>query len=232
MTSRVAVVVPALNEECSIGGVVQALRALDVEPEVVVIDDGSLDGTGQAAQAAGATVLRMPFNAGIGAAVQAGIRFALERGAETIVRVDGDGQHDVADVPSLLEALSQEGVQLVLGSRYLEPRGRQTSPARRAGIAWFAFLLRWTCGLRITDPTSGFWAARADAAHLLLDRYSSDYPEVDSLVYLSRRGCRIQEVPVTMRPRGGGSSSIQGLQTLYYMIKVTLALFMQRVARR
>ncbi len=229
---RVAVVIPAFNEEASIGAVVRATRALELAPRVIVVDDASGDRTGEEARAAGATVLSLVFNGGIGAAVQAGLRFALEDAPDLVVRVDGDGQHDPDDIPRLVEVLVSQKAQLVLASRYLSKGGLQTTRARRIGIAWFSLMLRWVCGLTITDPTSGFWAADREAAELLLAQYSSDYPEVDSLVYLHRKGHAIVEVPVVMKPRSGGVSSIQGPRSLFYMVKVTLALLMQRVTPR
>ena len=221
---RVGAIVPAFNEASNIQAVIEELGKLQDPPDVIVIDDGSLDQTAELARSVGACVVRLPFNSGIGAAVQTGLRLALDRGYETIVRIDGDAQHDARDLPRLLERLKNEQADFVLGSRYLEKQGFQATILHRLGIRWFCLLLRVVSGLSVTDPTSGFWAANRRAAELLLAEYSSDYPEVDSLVHLSRRGCSVMEVPVAMRRRVGGSSSIKGTRTLYYMIKVTIAL--------
>ncbi len=225
----VAAIVPAFNEASNIQAVIEELGKLQDPPDVIVIDDGSLDQTAELARSAGACVVRLPFNSGIGAAVQTGLRLALDRGYESIVRIDGDAQHDARDLPRLLERLKNEQADFVLGSRYLEKQGFQATIVHRLGICWFSLLLRMVSGLRVTDPTSGFWAANRRAAEVLLAEYSSDYPEVDSLVHLSRRGCSVMEVPVAMRRRVGGSSSIKGMRTLYYMIKVTIALLAGRL---
>jgi glycosyltransferase involved in cell wall biosynthesis len=226
--SRVAAIVPALDEESSIEGVVRGLLRLPCAPTVFVVDDGSTDATAEAAARAGATVLRLPFNCGIGAAVQTGLRAALQGGFERMIRLDGDDQHDPADVARLLAPLDQQA-DFVLGSRHLEREGFQTSRPRRIGIRWFSLLVRALSGLRVTDPTSGFWAANARAASILVSKTASDYPEVDALMHLWRAGLSIREEPVRMRPRASGLSSIAGRRSLYYMIKVTVALLAVRL---
>lgn len=225
----VSVVIPAFNEAANIERVVAELKALSDELDILVVDDGSTDSTAESARRAGANVVRMPFNTGIGASVQAGIRVALARGCRIIVRIDGDGQHDPRNLHELLEPIRSGEVEFVLGSRYIETTGFQASPLRRMGIRWFTLLLRVVCGLRISDPTSGFWAASRRTAELLAIHYSSDYPEVDSLVRLQRAGFSLREVAVEMRPRIEGRSSIHGFRTLYYMVKVTLALLLGRL---
>ena len=230
--ARVLLVVPAWNEAGGVGRVVAEARALAERPDVLVIDDGSRDATAAVAAAAGARVVRMPFNCGIGAAVQTGLRFGLERGYAVIARFDGDGQHDPRALAALLAPLAAGTADFVLGSRYLTGEGFQSGAARRVGIRWFSALLRFACGLHVTDPTSGCWAANRRAAEVLAIEYASDYPEVDSIVHLAKRGCRIAEVPVAMREREAGVSSIAGLRALYYMLKVTLALLVGQLRGR
>ena len=227
--SRIAAIVPAFDEAPDIDRVVRGLLALEPPPVVFVVDDGSSDATAALAAQAGATVLRLPFNCGIGAAVQTGLRAALAGDFTGMVRLDGDAQHDPADLARLLSALD-EGADFVLGSRHLEDQGYQTSRSRRLGIRWFSLLLRSLCGIRVTDPTSGFWAATPRTAAVLVSEAASDYPEVDSLIHLWRAGLSIREVPVRMRPREAGVSSIAGLGSIYYMIKVTVALLAARLA--
>lgn len=222
--ARVLLVVPAFNEAGGVERVVREARELPERPDVIVIDDGSQDATASVAAAAGARVARLPFNCGIGAAVQTGLRFGLANGYDVIARFDGDGQHDPHALASLLAPLSAGAADFVLGSRYLTGEGFQSGAARRAGIRWFSGLLELACGLHVTDPTSGCWAANRRAAEVLAIEYASDYPEVDSIVHLAKRGRRITEVPVAMRERAAGVSSIAGLIAPYYMIKVTLAL--------
>jgi glycosyltransferase involved in cell wall biosynthesis len=228
---EIAAIVPAFDEAPDIARVVRGLRELDPRPDVFVVDDGSRDATAKEAKRAGATVLQLPFNCGIGAAVQTGLLAALARDFERVVRLDGDAQHDPEDLVRLLSALDA-GADFVIGSRHLEHEGFQTTRPRRLGIRWFSGLIQALCGLRITDPTSGFWAANRKAAEVLAAQTASDYPEVDSLIQLWRAGLEIREVPVRMLPRTTGASSIVGLGSLYYMIKVTVALLAVRLGPR
>jgi glycosyltransferase involved in cell wall biosynthesis len=226
---RTLVVVPAFNEAASVGRVVAEARALPQAPDVVVIDDGSSDGTGDGVPA---RVVRLPFNCGIGAAVQTGIRLALDDGYDFVARLDGDGQHDARVLPALLALLHAGQADFVVGSRYVEREGFQSSGPRRLGSRWFRLLLRLACGQQVSDPTSGLWAANRRAAALLGAEYASDYPEVDALVLLARSGCRIVEVPTVMRERTAGTSSINAPRALYYMLKVTVALGVGRLRPR
>jgi len=218
---RTLVVVPAFNEAASVGRVVAEARALPQAPDVVVIDDGSSDGTGTGVDA---RVVRLPFNCGIGAAVQTGLRLALDDAYDLVARLDGDGQHDARVLPALLSVLESGQADFVVGSRYVDREGFQSSVLRRIGSRWFRVLLRFACGQQVSDPTSGLWAANRRAAALLAADYASDYPEVDALVLLARSGCRIVEVPTVMRERTAGTSSINAPRALYYMLKVTVAL--------
>ena len=218
---RTLVVVPAFNEAASVGRVVAETRALPQAPDVVVVDDGSTDGTGNGVDA---RVVHLPFNCGIGAAVQTGLRLALDDGYDVVARLDGDGQHDAGVLPTLLAVLDSGQADFVVGSRYVDHEGFQSSMLRRMGSRWFRVLLRLACGQQVSDPTSGLWAANRRATTLLAADYASDYPEVDALVLLARSGCRIVEVPTVMRERAAGTSSISAPRALYYMLKVTVAL--------
>lgn len=226
------VIVPAFNEAENVGRVVEEVLAGAEPVQLLVVDDGSDDATAEVAAAAGARVLRLPFNCGIGASVQAGLRVGIEEGCAHLVRIDGDGQHDPAVLPALLAPLREGRADFVIGSRYVVGEGFQSTSARRVGIRWFSALLELTCRLRVSDPTSGCWAANERAATLLAGESSSDYPEVDSLVRLARNGCTIVEVPTSMRPRHAGRSSIGGGRALYYMVKVTIALLIGRIRSR
>src|SRR5262245_1565898 len=222
---RIAVV-PAFNEEDCVGRVIDEIRAYDAGLEIVVVDDGSADRTMEVARARGAHVLRLPFNLGIGGAVQTGFRYAYEEGYEIAVRLDGDGQHDATQLGLVLEPVLAGDVDIAVGSRYLESgNGYRSSATRRVGIRILARTVSLLTHQRITDPTSGFQALNRRAIALFAADYPHGYPEVEALVLLVRHRLRLCEVPVAMRPRAGGRSSIRALASVYYMVKVLLALF-------
>ena len=171
-------------------------------------------------------MLRLPFNLGIGGSVQTGFRYAYENGFDLVVRVDGDGQHDPAQLGAVVDPVVRGEVDIAVGSRYLERRdGYRSSATRRVGIRLLARTVSALTGQRITDPTSGFQALNRKAIILFAADYPHDYPEVEALVMLIRHRLRLKEVPVAMRPRAAGRSSIRALSAVYYMVKVLLALF-------
>jgi glycosyltransferase involved in cell wall biosynthesis len=223
---RVAIV-PALNEEHAIGRVIGELRAFDPGLDVVVVDDGSADGTTRAARGAGARVLRLPFNLGIGGAVQTGFRFAFEHGYDVAVRVDGDGQHDPAQLGRVLEPVLSGDADIAVGSRFAGAvgDGYRSSRSRRIGIRLLAWVVSGIVGRRVTDTTSGFQALNRRGIALFARDYPHDYPEVEATVMVFRHRLRMVEVPVQMRERAGGRSSITTLRSVYYMVKVLLAIF-------
>lgn len=229
--ARVLAVIPAFNEGKSLAGVISEMAALADPPDVLVVDDGSSDDTAEVAKRLGARVLSLPYNCGIGATVQSGLAWGLERGYGIIARFDGDGQHDPRSLSSLRRAVDLGEADFVVGSRYVTKSGFQSTFMRRAGSKWFALLLRALSGLKITDPTSGCWVANARAAAILRSEYASDYPEVDSLIRLHRAGCTIKEEPIVMRARSGGRSSIDAFRAVYYMFKVTIALVIGRIEK-
>lgn len=222
---RVLAIIPAHNEEEALPGVLRALRAYAPEIDVLVVDDGSRDGTAAVAAAEGVRVVRLPFNLGIGGAVQTGYLFARDHGYDVAVQVDADGQHDPQEISKLLQPLASGSADLVGGSRFLQTSSEyRSSLPRRMGILYFSWLLSAILGRRVTDPSSGFRAAGSRAIRLFAEKYPTDYPEVDSLVLLWKQALRSVEVPVRMDQRQGGQSSISALRALYYMIKVTLSI--------
>lgn len=240
---RVLVVVPAFNEEKSLPALLSELRALteagelgarsptkDVAIEVVVIDDASRDRTARVSRAGGARVVRLCRNLGIGGAVQTGLRLAHREGFDCAIQMDGDGQHPPSELPKLWGAFcSERHPDLVIGSRYLDRQGFQSTWVRRIGIQWLRLVLRLIVRLKTTDPTSGYRLYGPRALRLFAYSYPHDYPEPEALVLAKAAGLEVAEIPVVMRERQGGASSIKSLQAPYYLLKVTLAVLLARV---
>jgi glycosyltransferase involved in cell wall biosynthesis len=223
--------VPAWNEQDAVADVIAEIRACGADIDVLVVDDGSRDRTAEVAEAAGARVARLPFNLGIGGAVQTGYLAALEGGYEVAIQVDGDGQHPPSQIPLLIAALERSGADLVVGSRFLGAAGFRSTRARRAGIGVFRRVISRAVGSAVTDTTSGFRAAGPRAIRLFAGSYPHDYPEVEAILIASRSGLQVAETPVEMRERQGGRSSITPVRSAYYMVKVLLAVLMQLLRR-
>jgi glycosyltransferase involved in cell wall biosynthesis len=221
---RIAVV-PAYNEEESVARVIDEIRGFDADFEIVVIDDGSADRTAEVAEEHGARVLRLPFNLGIGGAVQTGFRYAHEHGFELVLRVDGDGQHDATEAGALAEPVLAGEADVAVGSRFTGAEGYRSSRSRRVGIRVLAWVVSRLVHERVTDPTSGFQVANRRAIALFAADYPHDYPEVEATVLAAKHRLRRAEVAVSMRERAAGRSSIGAVHSVYYMTKVLLALF-------
>jgi glycosyltransferase involved in cell wall biosynthesis len=230
-TVRRVAVLPAYNEERSIARVLAELRELDPGLEAVVVSDGSSDRTAEVAAAAGAHVIRLPFNLGIGGAVQTGFRYAWEEGYELAVRLDGDGQHDPSELPAIVAPVVAGEADIAVGSRFLGPGAYRSSPARRLGIRILARVVSLIARQRLTDTTSGFQALNRRGIALYAADLPRDYPEVEGMVMAVRHHLRVREVPVTMRERTHGRSSIGTLASVYYMVKVLLAVFVDLFRR-
>ena len=214
--------IPAFNEEGAVAGVVAEVRAAVPEADVLVVDDCSEDATRHVARAAGARVLSVPHHLGLGGCVQAGYRLAFELGYDYVIRVDGDGQHDPREIPKVLEALEREQCEMVIGSRFLNGSGGETSLVRRIGILFFRAVLRPILGRPVRDPTSGFVGVNRTALALFSRSFPLEYPEIEALVVLQRKRFRFVEVPCRMRPRRAGRSTITAMKSLYYIAHVLL----------
>jgi glycosyltransferase involved in cell wall biosynthesis len=234
MASRSSLaVVPAYNEAATVARVIAALHRDAPDYDVLVVDDGSTDDTAARARQAGARVLRLPFNLGIGGAVQAGFVYADDHGYQRMAQVDGDGQHDPRELDRLDETMRHHDVDMVCGSRFLSADLKYPAPiSRRTGIHVFAFLLSRLVGQRVSDPTSGFRLYNQRAIRLFARDYPHDYPEVEAVLMLHHHRLTMREVPVRMFLRGGGVSSISTGKSAYYMVKVLLALFVGLARRR
>jgi glycosyltransferase involved in cell wall biosynthesis len=221
-------IVPAHNEAEAIESTVGAIHRWAPDFDVLVVDDGSSDATAERALSTGAALLRLPFNLGIGGAMQSGYIYARENDYQVAVQVDGDGQHDPRHIHDLLERLCEDpGLNMVTGSRFLGPQrdGYRSSASRRVGIRIFARVVSLITGQRVTDPTSGFRMTNRRGIELFARDYPHDYPEVEAILLMHTHRLRSCEIPVTMRPRLTGRSAISSTQSVYYMVKVLLAVF-------
>lgn len=228
---KILIIIPAYNEEASLPGVIRDLRENMPSADVVVVNDGSRDATAQVAEQLGVKVLDLPFNLGIGGAVQAGFLYADRNGYDIAVQFDGDGQHLAKEIKKLLEPIAAGTADLVIGSRFLLPGGYQSPLFRKLGIGIFSFVLSRILGTIVTDSTSGFRAANRKVIDFFTRHYPDDYPEVEALVLLHKMKLRMTEVPVVMRERTGGTSSITPVRSVYYMTKVLIAIFIDLMKR-
>jgi glycosyltransferase involved in cell wall biosynthesis len=228
---RALAIVPALNEELNLPRVLEGIRREAPEWDVCVIDDGSTDRTAAVAQEHGAVVLRLPLNLGIGGAVQTGYLWARDHDYDVAAQIDGDGQHDPSFLAAALDVIVAGQADVVVGSRRLGAGGFQSTLLRRAGIRYLSWFLRLRCRVRVTDPTSGFRVAGRRAIALFAAHYPSDYPEPEAIALAVRNGLVLREIPVVMRSREHGQSSIGLFGTVYYLIKVSLALILLPVGR-
>lgn len=219
------VIVPALNEALAVGGVVRSIREILPLVPIVVIDDYSEDTTAAVAEEAGASVVRLPVHLGVGGCVQTGYKLAYELGFDYVIRVDGDGQHEVADIPLILDALIRTGAEVVIGSRFIGGSGKHTSFPRFIGISFFRILLRPILGTPIHDPTSGFVGVNRTALQVFSRTFPLEYPEIEVLVILQRKRFRFHEISCRMKPRLTGRSSITPLRSFRYMLHVLLGVF-------
>ncbi|MCL6549303.1 MAG: glycosyltransferase family 2 protein [Alicyclobacillus sp.] len=227
LNPRILIIVPAYNEEAAVGGVIRSIFRHRPDADVLVVNDGSRDRTAEVAAEAGARVITLPVNLGIGGAMQTGYRYAAQYGYDIAVQLDADGQHDPSDLGRVLAPLlSGAEVDMVVGSRYVERTSYRSTAFRRAGMIILAAVVRIILGYPVKDTTSGYRAVNRRVIELFAHWYPTDYPEPEAIVYLHRNGYRILEVPVSMREREAGRSSITPFRSAYYMIKVLLSMLM------
>lgn len=228
--AKTLIIIPAYNEEESLPALLAEIRAAAPTADIAVINDCSRDHTAAVARQAGVAVLDLPCNLGVGGAVQAGFRYAFSCGYQYVLRFDGDGQHPPSEIPKLVNAMQEGNYDLIIGSRFIDENSSSyTSTAwRSTGIRGLAFILSLICRARVTDPTSGFQLLNRPLVYCFADAYPVDYPEPESLALLRRQGYTFKEVACCFRPRQGGKSSIRSWGAIYYMLKVGLALLVDR----
>lgn len=223
-------IIPAYNERDSIVKTVQDLKQNAPDFDYVIINDCSKDNTMDICLYNGFNVLNLPINLGIGGAVQTGYLYAYRNGYDIAVQFDGDGQHDARYLEKMQDVLIENDADMVIGSRFIEKKGFQSSKLRRLGISYFTWLIRILTGTVITDPTSGMRMCNSKTIEMFANEYPRDYPEPESTTRLIRHKRRIIEMPVVMKAREEGVSSISSLKnTVYYMIKVTIAIIIERI---
>lgn len=223
------VIIPAFNESKSIEKAVDDILEHAPGFDYVVVNDCSTDETLAVCRENKLNYVNLSVNLGIGGAVQTGYIYAVQNGYDMAVQFDGDGQHDASYLEMMAEEMIRTGSDMVIGSRFIEKEGFQSSGLRRIGIRYFSALIRLLTGKRVTDPTSGMRLVNRDVMRIYAENYPKDYPEPESVTAILRRGKKVTEVPVIMREREEGTSSIHGLKSAYYMIKVTLAILMERL---
>ncbi|MWC27301.1 glycosyltransferase [Paenibacillus sp. MMS18-CY102] len=230
---KILLIIPAYNEQKSIISLIEKIRMENIENlHYVVINDCSTDRTADLCVQHNVPVVKLPSNLGIGGAVQTGYKYALYHNFDIAIQVDGDGQHDPKYIKELIAPLLKGESDLVIGSRYIDKKGFQSTFMRRLGIRYFTKLLYMMTKQTISDPTSGFRACNKELIGLFSKRYPTDYPEPESIMYLKRNNYRIKEVSVQMNERSGGVSSITSIKSVYYMLKVSMAIVIDRMRRQ
>ncbi|SEU15391.1 glycosyltransferase family 2 protein [Paenibacillus sp. NFR01] len=221
---RILGIIPCFNEEENIEPLIRELAKYSDLLDFVIINDHSTDRTSAICEKNHVNVINLPCNLGIGGAVQTGYIYAKQNNYDIAIQIDGDGQHDPAYIKHLVEPILKQQADFVIGSRFIHKEGFQSSVTRRVGIVYFSVLLKLLAKRKVSDPTSGFRACNKRVIDFFAANYPTDYPEPESIMALSRNGYQIEEIPVQMRERSGGTSSIKSLKSVYYMIKVTLAI--------
>ena len=224
------IIIPAYNESANIEKVINNIVQNYPQYDYVIINDGSTDKTEKVCVNAGYQVLNLPINMGIGGAVQTGYRYAKKNNYDAAVQIDGDGQHDVAFLEDMLKLLETGEADVVIGSRFVQKEGFQSSQIRRVGIRFLSILARILTGVQVRDITSGYRVVNRRFIEIYANDYPADYPEPEAMIIAAVHGGVIKEYPVVMRERENGTSSITFKKSVYYMIKVTLAMLVRRLS--
>lgn len=227
---KTLIIIPAYNEQNTLAALIDDIQEKCPETDYLVVNDCSVDGTREVLKNMGATYVSAPVNLGIGGAVQTGYKYALKEGYDIAIQVDGDGQHDVSYVKDMVSLIEKDEADVIIGSRFIEKEGFQSSGARRMGIRFLSGLIRMMSGTRIKDVTSGFRAVNRRYIEVFAENYPDDYPEPEVIVISALSGARIKEIPVIMRERTDGVSSINMKRSVYYMIKVSIAIILCRIS--
>lgn len=227
---KVLVIIPAYNESKSLENVIRDITNNAPGVDYLIVNDCSTDNSVDILNGMKASYLDCAINLGIGGAVQAGYKYAFDNGYDIAIQLDGDGQHDASYINEMVQLIESDEADVVIGSRFIDKEGFQSSISRRTGIKILSGLIRVMCGERVKDVTSGFRAVNHTMIRIFADNYPDDYPEPEVIVTSSLNGARIKEIPVIMRERAQGVSSINLKKSIYYMIKVSLAIIICRIS--
>lgn len=235
LTPKILIIVPAYNEEKSISNTLLELKLLTEKMrniQICVINDGSKDQTAAIIEKFPVILINLPYNLGIGCAVQTGYKYACLHDYDIAIQFDADGQHSSEDLERLIQPLLKNQCDMVIGSRFLKKTNYKGSLSRRIGILFFSYLLSILTRSKVTDPTSGYRAINKKVIRLLAVNYPKDYPEAEVIAYLHKKGLLCKEIPVNMKPRLEGKSSITPIKSFYYMLEVTIAILMQKLMKK
>lgn len=227
---KVLVIIPAYNEQDNILETLTALEKSCSNVDYVVINDASTDKTENLLKEHNANYISLPINLGIGGGVQTGYQYALENDYDIAIQMDGDGQHLPEYINEMICAINEVKADIVIGSRFINREGFQSSASRRIGIRMSSLIANMLCGCKVKDVTSGYRAVNRKYIKFFSEEYAQDYPEPEALVQSTLLGAKIVEIPVIMKERTYGKSSITFFKSVYYMIKVSLALMLQKIS--
>lgn len=228
---KVLVIIPAFNEEEAINNTINCLKNSNTQVDYCIINDCSTDSTELVCKQNNLNYISLPSNLGIGGGVQTGYKYAFQNDYDIAIQMDGDGQHNPVYISDLIEPIEKGLADMVIGSRFIEKEGFQSTAARKVGINILKNLIFICCGVKINDPTSGFRACNKKMIEFFARNYAQDYPEPEAIIAAKLHGFRLMEVPVVMSERQGGKSSINFFKSIYYMIKVSLAIIISRFSK-